>query len=61
MGKAFLGAFASLVASVAITGTIAWNFNNNTHEMMMEADSLKMLIDLQRESHRASLHINASN
>ena len=46
MGKAFLGAFASLVASVAITGTIAWNFNNNTHDMMMDADSLKMLIDL---------------
>ena len=61
MGKAFLGAFASLVVSVAITGAIAWNFNNNTHAMMVDADSLKMLIDLQRESHRASLHINASN
>ena len=46
MVKAYLGAFASLVASVAITGTIAWNFNNNTHDMMMDADSLKMLIDL---------------
>ena len=61
MSKAFLGAFASLVVSVAITGAIAWNFNNNTHEMMIDADSLKTLIDLQRESRRASLHINASN
>ena len=61
MSKAFLGAFASLVVSVAITGAIAWNFNNNTHEMMIDADSLKTLIDLQREFHRASLHIHASN
>ena len=61
MGKAFLGAFTSLVASVAITGAGAWNFYNNTRAMMMDADNLKTLIDLQRKSHRASLHINASN
>ena len=61
MGKAFWGAFANLVASVAITGAIAWNFCNNTHAMMVDADRLKTLIDLQREPHRASLHINASN
>jgi len=37
------------------------NFYNNTRAMMMDADNLKTLIDLQRKSHRASLHINASN
>ena len=58
-----MGGFASLVASGEITGSIDWNFNINTHthEMIMDANSLKTLIDLHRESHRASLHISASN
>ena len=60
-GNAFLGGFASLVASGEITGSIDWNFNNNTYGMMMDANSLKTLIDLHRESRRASLHIRASN
>ena len=56
-----MGGFASLVASGEITGSIDWNFNNNTYGMIMDANSLKTLIDLHRESRRASLHIRASN
>ena len=61
MGKAFLGAFFSLIAAVAITGAIAWNSNDTSHRMVMDEDSLKSLIDQQKESHGASLQINASN
>lgn len=61
MGKAFLGAFVSLIAAVAITGAIAWSFNDTSHQMMMDDDNLQSLIDLQKESHRVSLYGNVSN
>ncbi|MDA0733544.1 MAG: hypothetical protein O2909_04910 [Chloroflexi bacterium] len=60
MGKAFFGAFASLIAAVAITGAITWSLNEKSHQMVVDADNLKTLIDLQKEVHSDLLYSKAA-
>ena len=50
MTKGILGALASIFLMAVLVGVISSNLNGHSHQMVVDADSFKAMIEYQKET-----------
>ena len=56
MRKGIIGASVSFLFAVVMLGTMIWDAQENSHSMMIEANTLGSFIDEQRQDARVSFY-----
>ncbi len=61
MTKGILGALASIILMAVFVGVISSNLNGHSHQMVVDADSFKAMIEYQKETSQGNWTSGATN